>query len=342
MMNILIIGKGGREHALAWKIKQSPKAGKLWVMPGNGGTNSLGENVSIDPGDHEKVGRFCVQNKINMVVIGPDEYLANGLTDFLLTKGVRVFGPTKNAARIEWSKSYAKEFMMEYNIPTASYKVFNDPKEAIDHLRVGSFPVVIKANGLAAGKGVVVAHDLPTAEAAVISMLSERVFGEAGSSIVIEEFLEGREISVHAFCDGNSAVLFPAAQDHKRRFEGDLGPNTGGMGVVAPLSWVTDDLMKRIAREIVDPAVAALKKRGAPFVGVLYPGIMVTASGPKVIEWNVRFGDPETQAYMPLLKTDLVDILLACTEGKIQSANIEWENFSTCCVSLVSAGYPGP
>jgi len=341
-MNILVVGKGGREHAVGWKLSNSPKIKRLYFMPGNAGTLSLGENINIDPINHEKVLLFCKQNSIALAVIGPDEYLAQGLTDSLTQGGIGVFGPTKAAAQIEWSKAYAKEFMEKNGIPTAEYRKFTDSIEAVGYLEEASFPIVIKADGLALGKGVVIANNHEEAQKAVVSMLDKNIFGEAGNTIVIEEYLQGKEISVHAFCDGEHATLFPASQDHKRRFENDEGPNTGGMGVVAPVPWITSDDLDRIKHDIINPVLKGLREGGTPFVGILFPGIMLTDQGPKVIEFNARFGDPETQSYMPLLETDLLDIMLACVEGKLDKQSVTWNTKFACGVALVSKGYPGP
>jgi len=340
-MNVLVIGKGGREHAIGWKISKSAKLHKLYFAPGNGGTESLGENVEINPSDHESVAILCKDKNINLVVIGADEYLAQGLTDVLISENIKVFAPTKKASRLEWSKAYAKEFMLENSIPSAAYKTFSESNEAIEYARNQKFPIVIKASGLALGKGVIIAETFNEAEQAIISMLDKKLFGNAGESIVIEEYLTGKEISVHAFCDGNNTVLFPPSQDHKRRYENDMGPNTGGMGTVAPVSSVTKREMERIKKDVVDPTIRALRKEGSPFVGILFPGIMLTSNGPKVIEFNARFGDPEAQAYLPLLKTDLLDIMIACVDGNIGDIEVEWLDKYCACVALVSDGYPG-
>ncbi|MFA6050199.1 MAG: phosphoribosylamine--glycine ligase [Candidatus Paceibacterota bacterium] len=340
-MNILVIGGGGREHALGWKIKQSHKTEKLFFAPGNAGTATIGENAVLDPKNHSSVIEFCKENSVELVVIAPDDFLAAGLADSLLKAGIKAFGPTKAASELEWSKAFAKEFMVRHNIPTAAYKTFTDPNEAITYAETQSFPLAIKADGLALGKGVVIAESFEEAKDAIESMMEDGIHGDAGRIIVIEEFLTGREISTHAFCDGENVVMFPSSQDHKRIFEGDKGPNTGGMGTIAPLPWVTRELMERIKKEIVVPCIKAMKEEGKPFQGILYPGIMVTETGPKVIEFNARFGDPETQSYMRLLKTDLVDIMLACAEGALNEINIEWNEGAACCVVLASGGYPG-
>jgi phosphoribosylamine--glycine ligase len=340
-MNILIIGSGGREHALGWKIKQSTKCGLLYFCPGNAGTEILGKNLAIDPHDHSAVIAKCSELRVGLVVIAPDDFLAEGLADSLATAGVKVFGPTKAASELEWSKSYSKRLMKKYGIPTAKYEVFNDAIEAISYAEKQSFPLVIKADGLALGKGVVIAENFDEAKSAILGMMTGGLHGEAGKTVVIEEHLIGREISTHAFSDGEHIAMFPSSQDHKRIFEGDKGPNTGGMGTVAPLPWVTSEMMDRIKMEVVIPLINAMREERREFKGLIYPGIMITDEGPKVIEFNARFGDPETQSYMRLLKTDLIDIMIACVDGTLDKINIEWEIGSACCIVLASGGYPG-
>jgi phosphoribosylamine---glycine ligase len=339
-MNILILGGGGREHALGWKLKQSKNVNNIYFSPGNGGTSSVGVNIEIDISDEKSLLSTIKQQNIDFVVIGPDDYLANGLTNLLEEKGIKVFGPTKEASEIEWSKSFAKQFMIEEGIPTAEFKDFSDFKEAQQYLEQSRFPIVIKADGLALGKGVVIAKNINEAQKALQEMMLEKVHGIAGNKVVIEEYLEGKEISAHAFCDGENIIMFPPAQDHKPIYDNDKGPNTGGMGTVASLPWVTKSLMKEIENTIVLPTIKGLKKRGRIFKGILFPGIMVTKSGPRVIEFNARFGDPETQSYMRILKTDLLDILLACSDGGLSKTEIEWEDEFACCIVLASAGYP--
>lgn len=338
-MNILIVGSGGREHALAWKLKQSPKIEHIFVAPGNAGTSQIAENINISK--TEDIVAWIRNNPVDLVVVGPDEYLAEGLVDELEALNIRVFGPTKTAAEIEWSKSFAKQFMKDEGIPTAAYEIFSDLEKARAYIQTQSFPLVIKASGLALGKGVIIAQSIEEAETALEEIMKDKVFGSAGNEVVIEEYLQGKEISVHAFCDGESAVLFPPAQDHKRIFEGDKGPNTGGMGTIAPVPGVTKEHMEEIEKSVVIPTILALKRRGRPFKGILFPGIMLTADGPKVIEFNARFGDPETQSYMRILETGLIDILLACAGGDLSSQNIEWSSESACCIVCASEGYPG-
>src|SRR3989344_8699280 len=340
-MDILMLGGGGREHALAWKLRQSSKVRKIFVAPGNTGTEAIVENVHLDLADHQAIISFAKTNGVDLVVVGPDDLLANGVADSLQAAGVPVFGPTRAAAEIEWSKAFAKQFMREEAIPTARFAVFSDVNEAKGYLKQQNFPIVIKASGLAFGKGVVIAETSDEGLVALDDMMSKGTFGEAGREVVIEEYLEGLEISIHAFCDGETTTLFPSAQDHKRAYDDDKGPNTGGMGTIAPVPWVTDEMMEEIKNMIVLPTLHGLERRGRKFVGVLFPGIIVTKDGPKVLEFNARFGDPETQSYMRLLKTDLTDILLACVHGKLKDIDIEWEQMSACCIVLASGGYPG-
>ena len=340
-MNILIIGSGGREHALAWKLKQSPKVGGLFISPGNAGTAQVGKNVNLNIFDHQTIINLSREKNIDMVVIGPDDALASGLTDSLQSVGINAFGPTKKAAEVEWSKSFAKDLMKRLNIPTAQSEEFTQAESAKEYLKTQTYPLVIKADGLALGKGVVIANSYDEAAAAIDQMMTKKTFSSAGDTIIIEEFLIGEEISTHAFCDGENAVMFPVSKDHKRIFDNDQGPNTGGMGTVAPFP-VADGTLDLIKQKVVLPILKELKKTGREFKGVLFPGIMLTKDGPKVLEFNARFGDPETQSYMRILKTDLVDILLACLNGELNKTTIEWaENKSACCVVLASKGYPG-
>lgn len=338
-VDILITGSGGREHALAWKLRQSPKVKNIFVASGNAGTALIAQNIPAST--TEEIVGWLKNNPVDLVVIGPDSHIADGLVDILESSGIAVFGPSQAAAEIEWSKSFAKQFMAEEGIPTAAYEVFSDIQKARVYLETQTFPLVIKASGLAFGKGVVIADSLQEAEIALDEMMGSKIFGEAGNEVVIEEFLQGKEISIHAFCDGEQAVLFPPAQDHKRIFAGDKGPNTGGMGTVAPVPFVTEVQMKDIEERVVIPTIQALKKRGRTFKGILFPGIMLTDSGPKVIEFNTRFGDPETQSYMRILETDLVEILLACIQGTLETVDMQWSKKSVCCVVCASAGYPG-
>lgn len=338
-MDVLIIGSGGREHALAWKLKQSSKVKNIFVAPGNAGTAQVAQNISASK--TQEIIEWLKSNPVDLVIIGPDDHLAEGIVDELESLGIAVFGPTQAAAEIEWSKAFAKQFMKEENIPTARYEIFGNIEKAKEYLRAQSFPIVIKASGLALGKGVIIAASLKEAEVALDGIMSDKVFGTAGNEVVIEEHMQGKEISIHAFCDGESAVLFPPSQDHKRVFDNDEGPNTGGMGTLAPVPWVTQEQMKEIEETVVIPTIRALKNRKRPFKGILFPGIMITKDGPKVIEFNVRFGDPETQSYMRILDTDLIEILLACVYGKLKDQDIKWSRKSTCCIVAASGGYPG-
>ncbi len=347
-MNILIIGSGGREHALAWKIKQSPKCGKLYIAPGNAGTALEGENVPLNIKNNQVVVDFCKEKGIGLVVVAPDDQLAQGMVDALAAAGVKAFGPTKAAAKLEWSKAFAKEFMKRHGIPTAQSETFSSFEEAYQRVTtMQRWPIVIKADGLALGKGVVIAQNKKEAEDALRSFMSGEFFGESGKTIVVEEFLEGMEVSIHAFCDGKTTKLFPVSRDHKRIFDGNKGPNTGGMGVIAPVSGLPEGFLETVREKIVLPAISGMAKEGNPFQGVLYPGLMLTkdlpaqAGGPKVLEFNARFGDPECESYMRLLESDLIDIMLVCIEGTLASEDIRWSKNSAITVMLASKGYPG-
>lgn len=331
-MNILVLGSGGREHALAWKMRQSPLVKRVFVSPGNGGTK---ENVATPD-----VATFCADEQIALVVIGPDDLLAEGLADTLRAKGIRVFGPSKAAAQIEWSKAYAKELMDAAHIPTAKSRTFTDYDSACAYVSAEPLPIVIKASGLALGKGVVIAKTPEEAQEALAACFLVKKFGEAGSEVVVEEYLEGVEFSVHVLCAGADALLFPASQDHKRVSDNDEGPNTGGMGTVAPFP-VSLAVMDDVRERIVLPTLAELAARGRSFSGLLFPGIMLTADGPKVLEFNARFGDPETQSYMRLLKSDIVPALMAAADGDISDVTLEWNEGAAACVVLASGGYPG-
>jgi len=339
-MNILLIGSGGREHAIAWKICQSPKLNKLYIAPGNPGTAGLGENAPIDAGGHAAVAKFCKEKKIDLVIVGPEAPLADGLADSLIEAGIRCFGPRRAAAKIEASKSFAKEFMLRYGIPTARFEAFTDIAKAASYLEATDYPVVIKASGLAAGKGVILPETKPEAIAALESMLVLRAFGEAGAEVVIEERLSGSEVSLMAFTDGATVAPMLPARDHKRLWDNDLGPNTGGMGAYAPAPIFTGDLLREAIGSILQPTMDGLRLEGRPFVGVLYAGLMLTSTGLRVLEFNCRFGDPETQAVLPLLDTDLLDIAEACVDGRLKDIDVRWKAGSAACVVLASEGYP--
>ena len=342
--DILIIGSGGREHALAWKLAQSPRIGKLYIAPGNGGTQVLGENVSIDAMDVEGLARFAAENNIALTVVGPDDPLAGGIVDLFEKRGLRIFGPSQGAAQIESSKAFAKTLMSESKIPTARYDVFTTPARALVFAKGLGLPVVVKASGLALGKGVYICKTTEETAAAIDAIMVKGVHGAAGSKVVVEEYLDGVELSIHALSDGSDRLIFPPSQDHKRAQDGDQGDNTGGMGVVAPVPWVTEEMMGQIDSAIVSAALEGLGKRGIQYKGVLYPGIMVTVDGPKVLEFNARFGDPECQAYMRLLKTDLLDLLEASVDGMLSTVKrtVEWHRGFAVNVVIASGGYPGP
>jgi len=342
-MDVLVVGSGGREHALAWKLKQSPRIGKLYIAPGNGGTSTLGENVPIGQMEFEKLAQFAQEKKVGLTVVGPDDPLVGGIVDVFKARGLRIWGPSREAAQIEGSKAFSKQFMHEAKIPTAEFAVFSNAALALAHVRVKGAPIVIKASGLSLGKGVYVCRDLTEAERAITEIMVERVHNDAGNEVVIEEYLDGPEISIHALTDGYSHILFPASQDHKPIGDGDVGENTGGMGTIAPVPWVTPEMMSSVEGQIVTPTFEALKKNGIQFQGLLYPGLKVTLGGLEVLEYNARFGDPETQVYMRLLKTDLLDLLEASVDGTIDAlrTKIEWHRGFAANIVIASGGYPG-
>lgn len=338
--DVLIVGGGAREHALAWKLSQSPRVGKIHVAPGNAGTGAFCRNADIPPTDIPRLVEYAQRNNIGLTVVGPDEPLSLGIVDQFKRTGLRIFGPTKAAAQIESSKAFAKKLMQDAKIPTAAYHVFTDVRQAQSHLETSPLPVVIKASGLAAGKGVVIAQTREAALAAVDDLMIKRIFGDAGATIVVEEFLQGDEISIHVMTDGVNYAMFPSSQDHKRIGEGDTGKNTGGMGVIAPVPWVTSEMMLTIEKNIIQPLIRALGDHGAPFQGVLFPGIMMTPQGPSVIELNARFGDPECQVYMRMLNSDLMDLIDECVDGGIGTHIPRWDTAGTVGVVLASQGYP--
>lgn len=338
--NVLIIGSGGREHALAWKLAQSPRIKKLFVAPGNGGTRQVAENIEITTTDIDGLVAFAENNDIGLTVVGPDGPLALGVVDAFQARRLRIFGPTRVAAEIESSKAFSKNLMREAGIPTAAFQVFSEYDKALAYVRKRGAPIVIKASGLALGKGVYVCQTLAEAEASLTEIMLEHIHKDAGKEVVIEEFLDGQEISIHAFCDSKTFALLPSAQDHKPIRDGDEGKNTGGMGTIAPISWVSTDTLHILGEQVVRPTLEALAKRGRQFSGLLYPGLKMTTSGPKVLEFNARFGDPETQSYMRLLKTDLLDILEACVDNTLSKLTIEWHTGFAACVIIASGGYP--
>jgi phosphoribosylamine--glycine ligase len=340
-MRILVVGNGGRECALVWKLKSSPLVDKLFAAPGNAGLSELAECVDIKADDLTRLADFAEKNSIDLTVVGPELPLTLGIVDEFEKRKLKILGPTKLAAEIEGSKVFAKEFMKKYHIPTASYRIFDNPNEASDFVKSSEMPLVIKADGLAAGKGAVVVEDEPSALSTIHQLMVEKIFGQAGSRVVVEDFMEGEEITILAFTDGETITPMLSSQDHKRIFDGNRGPNTGGMGAYAPTTIVDDRMMKTIHDEILEPTVAGLKKEGRIFKGILYAGLMMTDRGPKVMEFNCRFGDPETQVILPLLKSDLVEIFLSIVQGELSFQDVEWDDRFAVCVVLASAGYPG-
>src|SRR3989344_7332524 len=324
MIDVLLVGSGGREHALAWKLRSSKRLGKLYIAPGNGGTRLVGENVPIKAMEFEKLADFAKEKQIGLTVCSMDDPLAAGIVDFFQGRGLRIWGPTKAAARVEASKAFAKQLMTETGVPTAEFKVFSDYRQALDYARAKAPPIVVKASGLALGKGVYVCKTLKEAEAALQEIMIKKSHKDAGSEVVIEEFLDGKEISIPALSDGKTHILFPSSQDHKPIGEGDTGKNTGGMGVIAPVPWVSMEAMRDIEQRVISPVLQVLAAKGAPYKGILYPGLKMTSQGPRVLEFNARFGDPECQAYMRLLKSDILDLFESCVDGNLTSQTIEW------------------
>ena len=339
-MHILLLGSGGREHALAWKIAASPLVTKLWCAPGNAGIAREAECVALDVSDHDAVIGFCKRNAVDLVVVGPETPLAAGIVDDLARAGIKAFGPSKQASRLEGSKGFTKDLCTEFGIPTGAYGRFTDAAAALAHVRAQGAPIVVKADGLAAGKGVVVAQTLREAEDAV-AMMFDGAFGAAGAEVVIEEFLSGREISFFALSDGETAIALASAQDHKRVFDHDQGPNTGGMGAYSPTPFVTPDIHAEIMAKIILPTVTGMKARGTPFRGVLYAGVMLTAQGPKLFEYNVRFGDPECQVLMLRMMSDIVPAMLASCDGQLKNFDLRWYPESALTVVMAAKGYPG-
>jgi len=338
-MKILVIGGGGREHALCWKLRQSPRVRELYCAPGNAGTELLGRNVALT--GPEELARFAEDEGIGLTVVGPDDALAGGIVDVFESRGLRIFGPSKAGARFESSKGFAKRFMERHGIPTARFGEFTESAEAHRYCQEMNYPVVIKADGLALGKGVIIAANADEAAKAIYRIMERRQFGEAGSRVVIEEFLSGEECSIHALVDGHSYAMFPGAQDHKRALDGDQGPNTGGMGAYTPAPVLTPELERQVREQVLEPFVRGLEADGLSFKGLIYPGLMVTPGGLKVLEFNCRFGDPETQAFLPRLKTDLIDAMEAVIEGRLAGCPLEWRDEAAVCVVMASGGYPG-
>ncbi|MFP5114969.1 phosphoribosylamine--glycine ligase [Bacillaceae bacterium C204] len=340
-MKVLVVGGGGREHAIVWKLSQSPKINQIYCAPGNPGIAELAECLSISVSEIEKLANFTKKEQIDLTFVGPEEPLSLGIVNYFKEQGLPIYGPSREAALIEGSKAFAKEMMIKYQIPTASYAAFTNYEKALAYVHSKGAPIVIKADGLAAGKGVVVAKTLEEAENALKGMMKDVTFGSAGARVVIEEFLEGEEMTLLAFVNGTTVKPMVPAQDHKPVFDGDKGPNTGGMGTYAPLPHMDSSMVKRIIEEIVQPTANAMVEEEVPFEGILYTGLMLTKSGPKVIEYNARFGDPETQVVLPLLETDLLDILIASLSGELENVEVKWKDKSAVCVIMSSDGYPG-
>ena len=340
-MKILVIGSGGREHALTWKLRQSPHAERIFCVPGNAGTAEIGENVAIAANDFDALVRFAKENRIDLTVVGPDDPLAAGIVELFTAEKLRAFGPTKSAARIEASKIFAKELMRAQKIPTAEARTFSNSSEALRYCERLKFPVVIKADGLALGKGVIIAPDTVTASSIIDEMMNQGRFGKAGRRIVVEEFLRGTECSLHALVDGKNYLLLESARDHKRALDADQGPNTGGMGAFSPADNWNSKLQSQFETEIMRPLLRGFLQEQILFRGLLYPGLIITSDGAHVLEFNCRFGDPETQALLPRMKSDLLPLLEATIDGKIDKCTIEWDARAAVTVVLASAGYPG-
>lgn len=340
-MDVLVIGGGGREHAIVWAFKKSPKVNKIYALPGNAGIEEIAECENISVMDFENILKFLEAHKnIDLVFVAPDDPLAGGLVDFLEDKGYRVFGPRKNAAIIEGSKSFAKKLMKKYGIPTASYEEFTDYEKALSYVEKQKYPIVIKADGLALGKGVIIAENIDEAKQALYDMMVNETFKEAGKKVIIEEFLKGKEVTVLSFCDGKTIIPMVSSQDHKRTYDNDEGLNTGGMGTFSPSQCYTKQMEDYVYNNIMLKTVDAMNKEGRTFKGVLYFGLMITDDGVKVLEYNARFGDPETQVILPRLDSDFTDIVLSVIEGKLDKADIRWKKESAVCVILASGGYP--
>ncbi|MFH1846139.1 MAG: phosphoribosylamine--glycine ligase [Candidatus Omnitrophota bacterium] len=340
-MNILVIGSGGREHALCWKLKQSTFTESIYCAPGNGGTSQEAVNVELDVAQHKKVTDFCKEKNIDLVVVGPEAPLALGMADDLERAGIKVFGPSYAGARMESSKIFAKELMGRYNIPTAAFRIFEDFKQAEEYINSKGAPIVVKAYGLAAGKGVIIAETIEDAVKAAEDMLVKNRFGSAGQKIIVEEFLTGEEASILIITDGTNIIPLVTSQDHKRVYDGDKGPNTGGMGAYSPAPIVSEELFDEVMEKIARPTIDSLRNEGITYKGVLYIGLMITDAGVKVLEYNVRFGDPETQVVVPRLKSDLAELLMRAAEGDISGLELEWDKKEYVCVVCASAGYPG-
>jgi phosphoribosylamine--glycine ligase len=340
-MKVLVVGGGGREHALVWKLAQSPKVSRVYCAPGNAGIAQLAKCVSIGVNDFAALADFVKREGIALTVVGPEDPLLNGIVDYFEEQGLAIFGPKKEAALLEGSKTFAKDIMQKYSIPTGAYRSFTEYEAALAYVREQGAPIVIKADGLAAGKGVTVAFTLEEAEQALQAMMVDDVFAGAGSRVVIEEYLAGEEMTLLSFVDGETVIPMVPSQDHKPVFDGDKGPNTGGMGTYSPVPHMDESIVKQAIETIVIPTAKAMVAEGRPFRGILYAGLMITDKGPKVIEYNARFGDPETQVVLPRLASDLVDIFLAAVEGRLHECEVQWKKDAAVCVIMASEGYPG-
>ena len=339
-MQVLVIGGGGREHALVWKIKQSPRVEKIFCAPGNAGTAEIAENIPIAADDIKGLLEFALQKEIGLTVVGPEQPLVKGIVDRFEEKGLRIFGPNARAAELEGSKSFSKDIMKKYGLPTAEYKTFNSADSAAKYIENKNCPLVVKADGLAAGKGVLLCQTADEALAAVDSIMGKRSFGEAGNQIVVEEFLEGEEVSVLAFSDGQTVLLMDSAQDHKAAYDGDKGPNTGGMGAYSPAPIFTETMRQKVRDKIMLPMIRAMQQEGRPYKGILYAGLMLTKTGPQILEFNARFGDPETQPLLVRMDSDIIPIFEACIDGTLDKCPLQWKNESSVCVVMAAKGYP--
>ena len=340
-MKVLIVGSGGREHAIAWSVAKSPKVDKIYCAPGNAGISEYAECVAIGAMEFEKLADFAEENKVDLTIIGMDDPLVGGVVDVFEARGLKVFGPRKNAAILEGSKAFSKDLMKKYGIPTAAYENFDDPQKALDYLHTqAKFPIVLKADGLALGKGVLICNTLEEAEAGVKEIMEDKKFGSAGNTMVIEEFMTGREVSVLSFVDGKTIRTMTSAQDHKRAMDGDKGLNTGGMGTFSPSPFYTKEVDEFCKQHVYQATVDAMAAEGRPFVGIIFFGLMLTAEGPKVLEYNARFGDPEAQVVLPRMKTDIIEVMEACVNGTLDKIELEFEDNAAVCVVLASEGYP--
>ena len=339
-MKVLVVGSGGREHAICWKISQSPKVDKIYCAPGNAGIAEVAECVDIKAMEFDKLVAFAKENAIDLTVIGMDDPLVGGIVDAFEAEGLRVFGPRKNAAILEGSKAFSKDLMKKYNIPTAGYETFNSPEAALEYLKTAEYPTVLKADGLALGKGVLICNTREEAEAGVKTLMLDKQFGSAGDRIVIEEFMTGREVSVLSFVDGHTIKIMTSAQDHKRAKDGDKGLNTGGMGTFSPSPFYTAEVDEFCKKYIYQATVDAMKAEGREFKGIIFFGLMLTADGPKVLEYNARFGDPEAQVVLPRMENDIIEVMEACVDGKLDQIDLKFEDNAAVCVVLASDGYP--